>query len=255
MRSSLSPLSALALLPLLGCPATDDDGGEPVDGASTVTEDCAPDDGPAWSFDIGVEDDTCTAAHAQPFLRVTVWEHTSTMAGQTWSLSPDMGQGQVLYFADPSLGLFGFDLATSRPFAVGHNPERLVVGGVEAMYWYDGCLVIVQPQMVPARVMRLKLAKDGRSIDAAMPLDVAQPAFASLGAGVVVGQDLYFIANSEKALYDSYGVLRDEKLLEPVRVFKSNLRYAWDQPGIGTALNAVPAAQPQGATAGDGAKK
>jgi len=165
------------------------------------------------------------------------------------------GDGNTLYFADPSLGLFGFDLATAKPFAVGHNPERLVVGGVEAMYWYDGCLVIVQPQMVPARVMRLKLAKDGRSIDAAMPLDVAQPAFASLGAGVVVGQDLYFIANSEKALYDSYGVLRDEKLLEPVRVFKSNLRYAWDQPGIGTALNAVPAAQPQGATAGDGAKK
>ena len=49
---------------------------------------------------------------------------------------------QYLYFADPSLRLFGFDLATAKPFAVGHNPERLVVGGVEAMCWYIGCLVI-----------------------------------------------------------------------------------------------------------------
>jgi hypothetical protein len=144
------------------------------------------------------------------------------------------GDGKLLYFADPSLGLFGVDLSTDKPFAVSHNPERLVVGGVEGLYWYQGNLVIVQPQMVPQRVMRLKLSDDGRAIVAAVPLDVSSPDFAWPGNGAVVGNDLYFIANSQKMLYDSYGVLKDESQLEAPAIFKSNLRYAWDQPGINT---------------------
>ncbi|UXI67477.1 hypothetical protein [Tahibacter amnicola] len=140
--------------------------------------------------------------------------------------------GKTLYFADPSLGIFGIDLASSKPFAVVHSPERLVVGGIDGMYWYDGCLVIIQRDMVPRRVMRLKLTPDGQKITAVMPLQANHAAFTSPSVGTVAGNSLYFVANSQKALYDSHGVLRDEKLLEPVRIFKNDLRFAWDQPGI-----------------------
>lgn len=150
--------------------------------------------------------------------------------------------GRNLYFADPALGLFGVDLSTGKPFGVGHSPDSLVVGGVSSLFWYDGSLILVQDNMVPQRVMRLKLDKDGRSVTAAMPLDAAKPEFSVLGNGAVAGNDFYFVANSQRELYDSHGVLSDEKALQPVKVYKSNLRFAWDQPGISAALKPIPAA-------------
>jgi hypothetical protein len=88
--------------------------------------------------------------------------------------------------------------------------------------------------MVPRRVMRLKVAADGRSIVGVMPLDVSHPAFDDLGQGVVADDGLFFVANSQNALYDKNGVLTDPVQLEPTSVFRSNLRFAWDQTGVGT---------------------
>jgi len=148
--------------------------------------------------------------------------------------------GRNLYFADPALGLFGVDLSTTTPFGIGHSTDSLVVGGVSSLFWYDGSLIVVQDNMVPQRVMRLKLDKDGRNVASAMPLDAAKPEFSLLGNGAVAGNDFYFIVNSQRDLYDSHGVLADAKALEPVKIYKSNLRFAWDQPGISAALKPIP---------------
>jgi hypothetical protein len=148
--------------------------------------------------------------------------------------------GRNLYFADPALGLFGVDLSTNTPFGVGHSPDSLVVGGVASLSWYDGCLIMVQDAMSPQRVMRLKLDKDGRNVTAAMPLDAAKPEFTLLGSGAVAGDAFYFVANSQRERYDTHGVLADESKLEPVKVYKSNLRFAWDKPGISAGLKPIP---------------
>jgi hypothetical protein len=125
--------------------------------------------------------------------------------------------GRTLYFADYAMGIFGIDLAKSSPFARGRNPEKLVLGGIVGLYYYDGCLVVIESGMVPQRVMRLKLSDDGRSVATAMPLDVAQPAFATPTLGAIAGDELYFIANSQKMLYDKFGVLKEAAKLEPTR--------------------------------------
>lgn len=150
------------------------------------------------------------------------------------------GDGRNLYFADPALGLFGVDLSTGKPFGVNHSPETLVVGGVSSLFWYDGCLVMVQDNMMPQRVMRLKLDKDGRNVTAAMPLEAAKPDFDLLGNGAVAGDDFYFVANSQRDLYDSHGVLSDEKALQPLKVYKTSLRFAWDMPGISAGAKPIP---------------
>ena len=147
--------------------------------------------------------------------------------------------GKTLYLADYALGIFGIDLTKTEPFVLAHNPEKLVLGGIDGLYFYDGCLVIIDGGMVPQRVMRLKLAADGRSIESAMPLDVAQPAFSAPTLGAIAGDELYFIANSQKGLYDRYGVLKDPAKLEPTRIYKSNLRFAWDQSGIPTGVSDI----------------
>ncbi len=147
---------------------------------------------------------------------------------------------RTLYFADFGAGIFGLDLTKDAPFALGRNPEKLVLGGIAGMYYYDGCLVVIESGMVPQRVMRLKLSEDGRAVASAMPLDVAQPAFAAPTLGAIAGDDLYFIANSQKGLYDKFGVLKEPGELRPTQIFRSNLRFAWNQSGIGAGVSELP---------------
>lgn len=149
---------------------------------------------------------------------------------------------KTLYIADYAMGIFGFDLTKSSAFELGYDPSKLVLGGIDSMYWYQGNLVVVEGGMVPKRVMRVKLSDDGRSVATVMPLDVAQPAFANLGQAAVAGDKLYFVANRQDGLYDDHGVLVDAAHLEPTRIFRSDLRFAWGQKGISAGGGLVPIA-------------
>ncbi len=143
--------------------------------------------------------------------------------------------GKLLYFADYQLGLFGVHLGTGRGFAVEYNPDTLVLGGIDGLYWYDGTLIAIENGMSPQRVMRLTLSPEGLSIVKVMPLDVANPAFELPTYGTIAGDQLYFIANSQKGLYGQFGTLKTGAEPKPVRVFSSNLRFAWNEGGISTA--------------------
>ena len=142
------------------------------------------------------------------------------------------GDGRTLYLADYALGIFGFDLATGKAFEVAYDQSRLVLGGIVSMDWFDGTLAIVEDGMVPGRIMRLQLDKGGRKIISAMPLDVAHPQFAALGASTIAGDKLYTIVNRQDGLYDDHGVLTDADKLAPTTIFRSNLRFAWGQSGV-----------------------
>ena len=140
--------------------------------------------------------------------------------------------GNTLYFADYALGIFGADLKAGAGFPLVHDTRQLVLGGIEGLYWYDGHLVAIENGISPNRVIRLSLSKDGKSVTRMMPLDVANPAFNVPTYGTVAGDDLLFIANSQKGRYGQYGSLKDESGLQGVQIFKSNLRFAWNESGI-----------------------
>ncbi|HST28526.1 MAG TPA: hypothetical protein VLK26_09195 [Rudaea sp.] len=142
------------------------------------------------------------------------------------------GDGRTLYLADYALGIFGYDLATGKAFQVAYDQSTLVLGGIVSMQWYDGTLVVVEDGMVPKRIMRLQLDKDGRKIANAMPLDVAHAEFTELGASTIAGDKLYTIVNRQGSLYDDHGVLTGADKLAPTTIFRSNLRFAWGQSGV-----------------------
>ena len=158
------------------------------------------------------------------------------------------GDGKRLYFADYALGVFGVDLAAGKGFDLDYSGTKLVLGGVDGLFWYDNTLVVVENGMSPKRVMRLSLGPDGRKVGKVMPLDVANAAFALPTYGAIDGDGLYFVANSQKNEYDSYGVAKDAAKLEAVKVFRSNLRFAWDQSGVGNPVMTV-SDEPPAATA------
>lgn len=138
------------------------------------------------------------------------------------------GDGRFLYVADYTLGIFGVDLAAGRAFDVQYDPAKLQLGGIDGLAWYGNHLVVVQSGMSPRRIMRLSLGADGRRVVDSMPLDAGNPAFKLPTYGVVAGDGFYFIANSQKNQYDSYGSPKDAAKLEAVNIFRSDLKFAWD---------------------------
>lgn len=144
------------------------------------------------------------------------------------------GDGKTLYFADYMLGVFGIDLAAGSGFDLHFDPKQLVLGGIDGLYWYDGTLVAIENGMSPRRVMRLRLSADGRSVVGKMPLDASKPELAMPTYGAIQGDALYFVANSQKNAYDAYGSPKADAKMEPVKVFRSDLRFAWDDGASGS---------------------
>ena len=137
------------------------------------------------------------------------------------------GDGRYLYFADYELGLFGMELATGTPFEVAF-PPNLTLFSIEGLSWYQGTLIAVQAGFPPSRVMRLNLSKDGLKVVRVQALEASRAAFGPPTRGAVVGDDYYVLANSQKGKYDGSGAPIKDAKLEPVRVLKTNLRFAWD---------------------------
>lgn len=140
------------------------------------------------------------------------------------------GNGELLYFSDYDLGIFGIRLTDQKAFPLVPT-KNLTLMGIESMTEWNGHLVIVQNAFPPARVMRLKLHDSGTAIVQAAPVSAGQPEFTGPTQGAVVGTDFYLISNSQKGQYDQYGIPRDAAKLEAVRVFKANLDVKVDPRG------------------------
>lgn len=148
-----------------------------------------------------------------------------------------------LYFADYDLGVFGLDLNTGKPFALA--PEKgLTLYSIEGMAFWKNQLIIIQNGFPPARVMRLTLNEDGTRVTHSQALDVAKPEFGLPTQGVVVGDQFWFIANSQRGQYDSYGIPRDEAKLAPVTIYRSDLNFAADSGKGGKMMPIAPSTTP-----------
>ncbi|MDZ4812943.1 MAG: hypothetical protein SGI99_10070 [Pseudomonadota bacterium] len=133
--------------------------------------------------------------------------------------------GKLLYFADTEYGIFVMDLDKGKAIPVT-GPETLTLYGIDGLYFWKGHLVAVQNAFPPARVMRLKLDASGTKITSSMPLDAGHAQFKAPTRGVIEGEAFYLIANSQKPMYDRFGLPIDSKKLEGVAIWKSNLAFA-----------------------------
>jgi sugar lactone lactonase YvrE len=96
------------------------------------------------------------------------------------------------------------------------QPDDVVTGGIDGLYWHEGDLLGVQNGCNPGRVIRVRLADAGRRIAG---VDVLQshhhPAFDEPTTGALRGAALYVIANSFVARYQPDGSFKDPATLKP----------------------------------------
>ncbi len=121
-----------------------------------------------------------------------------------------------LFVADYSMGIFRVEMATKKITRLA--PDAQVVAlGVDGLYFHQGKLIGVQNGVNPQRVVRFSLSRDNLRLTAAEALEANHADFNEPTLGVLVGQDFYFIANSQYEMVNEKGETpAPEKWREPV---------------------------------------
>jgi len=95
--------------------------------------------------------------------------------------------------------------------------RRTTLLGIDGLYFHRGALVGVQNGVNPARVVRLQLGKDSKSVRSFEVLEANSPFFDEPTLGVLVGDDFYYNADSQWGAIDKDGHLAPlEKMREHV---------------------------------------
>lgn len=130
--------------------------------------------------------------------------------------SPD---GKKLFVADFTKGISVVDVATGQVRPLSH-PERVNVYGIDGLYFHRGDLVAVQNGAGTSRIVRFRLGQsDNKKMEAIESEDVLESRNARFDiptTGVVVGNSLYYIANSQLDRVDQGRIKPDAQLAEPV---------------------------------------
>lgn len=105
------------------------------------------------------------------------------------------------------------------------QPDSVVTGGIDGLYWHEGDLVGVQNSTNPGRVIRIRLADKGRRIDGVTVLQSHHhPVFLEPTTGAIANGALYVLANTYVGRYQPDGSLKDPASLRPTVVLAVPLR-------------------------------
>lgn len=123
------------------------------------------------------------------------------------------GDGRFLFVAAEE-GITAINIGTQAA-TVLERPSSVDVGGIDGLYWHRGSLIGVQGWR-RNMIQRFQLNIPSRRITSAEVLEANHPMFMNPSTGVVVGDDLYVIANSQFGSFT-----RDGKLFPPTRLFET----------------------------------
>jgi sugar lactone lactonase YvrE len=118
-----------------------------------------------------------------------------------------------LFVADYVQGPARVDLRTGEVRLL-EVPADSAVTGIDGLVWDGQRLVGIQNGTEPNRVVRLTL--EGDRVTAVTVLERAHPRFDEPTLGVVVGEALFYVANSQYAAVGKDGRLDEARLREPV---------------------------------------
>lgn len=112
---------------------------------------------------------------------------------QGLAFTPD---GRWLFVADYSQGIARID-PRSGAVAMLPGPQDAALAGIDGLVYARGSLVGIQNGLRPHRLVRLALSDDQARITAVTVLERSNPEFDEPTLGVVVGDELYYVAASQ----------------------------------------------------------
>ncbi len=106
--------------------------------------------------------------------------------------------GKLLYLADYEMGILVINLESGKSASLA-VPDTLNLGGIAGLYYWNDQLVVIQNGIKPQRILNLQLDASGRAVSNVAPLAVNLESMDYPSYGTVVGNDLFFFANSHWA--------------------------------------------------------
>ncbi|MEJ6020943.1 SMP-30/gluconolactonase/LRE family protein [Ramlibacter sp. PS4R-6] len=164
------------------------------------------------------------------------WYVTDSAAGRLYRIAPGASSAQrvgetglpgangvavspggIVYVA-LNTGIARIDPATGAAARMA-QPDDVVTGGIDGLYWHEGALVGVQNVSNPGRVVRVELDGAAQKVTGVRVLQASRhPEFAEPTTGTIVGGALHVIANSHVAHFQPDATLRDPGRLRPTAI-------------------------------------
>ena len=168
---------------------------------------------------------------------------TDSGGGGVWRIDPQAGRVDALVplgkapgangIAIPPRGDGAYVAASRRPLRVDLRsgevlplplPARENAAAIDGLYWHDGALIGVQNVTTPARVVRLRLAADGRSITAVETLQSHhQAAFDEPTTAAIAPDGLYVLARTDVSRFNAKGEIDGREDVKPPLVLRIRL--------------------------------
>lgn len=118
-----------------------------------------------------------------------------------------------MFVADYSKGIFRVDMATKQIVQLKAG-ENVTLLGIDGLYSYRGKLIAIQNGITPHRVVSFSVAGD--RIDGFKTLESNHADFMEPTLGTLIGDDFYYVANSQWPLVNEKAELTVDKLRQPV---------------------------------------
>ncbi|HJT80653.1 MAG TPA: SMP-30/gluconolactonase/LRE family protein, partial [Chthoniobacterales bacterium] len=129
-----------------------------------------------------------------------------------------------LLYVTLSTGIARVDTSNGAPTRLP-QPDTVVTGGIDGLYWHDGDLFGVQNGPNPGRVIRIHLADKGNKISGLTVLQSSHhPEFAEPTTGAIANNAINVIGNSYVGHYEPSGKIRDADKLKGTVIVAVPLR-------------------------------
>lgn len=138
-------------------------------------------------------------------------ENSAFGSPQGLDFTPD---GKFMLMADYAKGIFKINLSTKEVTKIT-PAENTTMLGIDGLYFYQNHLIATQNGVNPQRVIKLQLSKDFERVERFEILEANNPLFDEITLGTLIGNQFYFVANSQwNALGDGGKFAAPEKLKE-----------------------------------------
>jgi hypothetical protein len=127
-------------------------------------------------------------------------------------------------FVTLSTGIARVDTTTGKATRLP-QPDTVVTGGIDGLYWHDGDLVGIQNSTNPGRVVRIALADNGTRVAGLTVLQsYHHPGFDEPTTGAIANGALNVIGNSYVGHYQPNGSIKDAAELKGTAIVAVPLR-------------------------------
>ncbi len=121
-----------------------------------------------------------------------------------------------IFIADYLKGIVKIDVNHTANRTWLKFPDDVTSKGIDGIVYYENSLIAIHNGVNPIRIMNYVLNKEENKILQSTIIDMAREEFKEPTLGYVVGNQLYFIANSPWSIYVKDNILDDKKLKAPL---------------------------------------